>query len=233
MYDDGSYIPGHRWWWIQSDGNLGGCFTARTLPIDFTELNKWCIENGIDTPWTEDVELEYSVPVALGGGENVNNVNNEELKMEIVTLEYVIKYGEKKECVVLYFKDKESAEKYKREIEDDPNITFEDDAIGYQYYNAGEWYSEINDMIINQAWGRLNPPVAPGTERVVERVVERDPEFYKVRYTNRNNNTIVCKLLRSEDEMKDYIVKALNVTVSLVTVVKMSLDQLVEEYENA
>ena len=55
---NGSYIPGHRWWWIQSDGNLGGCFTARTLPIDFTELNKWCNENGIDTPWTEDVELE-------------------------------------------------------------------------------------------------------------------------------------------------------------------------------
>ncbi|MBF1392500.1 MAG: hypothetical protein HXN28_08000 [Prevotella histicola] len=22
---NGSYIPGHRWWWIQSDGNLGGC----------------------------------------------------------------------------------------------------------------------------------------------------------------------------------------------------------------
>lgn len=57
-YENGSYIPGHRWWWIQSDGNLGGCFTARTLPIDFTELNKWCIENGMDTPWTEDVELE-------------------------------------------------------------------------------------------------------------------------------------------------------------------------------
>lgn len=58
MYNNGSYMPGHRWWWIQSDGNLGGCFTARTLPIDFTELNKWCIENGIDMPWTEDVELE-------------------------------------------------------------------------------------------------------------------------------------------------------------------------------
>lgn len=57
-YDNGSYIPGHRWWWIQSDGNLGGCFNARALPIDFAELNKWCIENGKDTPWTEDVELE-------------------------------------------------------------------------------------------------------------------------------------------------------------------------------
>lgn len=42
--------------------------------------------------------------------------------MEIVTLEYVVKYGDKKECVVLYFKDKQSAEKYKREIEDDQNI---------------------------------------------------------------------------------------------------------------
>lgn len=150
--------------------------------------------------------------------------------MEIVTLEYVIKYGEKKECVVLYFRDKESAEEYKDSLEGDPNITFEDDAIGYQYYNAGEWYSEINDMIVDQAWGRLNPSVA-SVERVVEeRVVE--PEFYKVKYVNHNNMN-VCKLLRSEDEMKDYIVKALDVAVSLVTVVKMSLDQLVEEYENA
>lgn len=150
--------------------------------------------------------------------------------MEIVTLEYVIKYGEKKECVVLYFRDKESAEEYKDNLEGDPNITFEDDAIGYQYYNAGEWYSEINDMIVDQAWGRLNPSVA-SVERVVEeRVVE--PEFYKVKYVNHNNMN-VCKLLRSEDEMKDYIVKALDVAVSLVTVIKMSLDQLVEEYENA
>lgn len=57
-YENGSYMVGHRWWWIQDDGNLGGCFNARTLPIDFTELNKWCIENGMDMPWTEDVELE-------------------------------------------------------------------------------------------------------------------------------------------------------------------------------
>lgn len=150
--------------------------------------------------------------------------------MEIVTLEYVVKYGDKKECVVLYFKDKQSAEKYKQEIEDDTNITFEDDAVGFQYYNDDEWYSEINDMIVDQAWGRLNPSVA-SVERVVEeRVVE--PEFYKVKYVNHNNMN-VCKLLRSEDEMKDYIVKALDVAVSLVTVVKMSLDQLVEEYENA
>lgn len=154
--------------------------------------------------------------------------------MEIVTLEYVVKYGDKKECVVLYFKDKESAEKYKKEnLEDDPNIILEDDAIGISYYYHDDWYNEINEMAVDKAWSRLNPPVAPGTERVVERVVERDPEFYKVRYTNRNNNTIVCKLLRSEDEMKDYIVKALGVSVSLVTVNKMSLDQLVEEYENA
>lgn len=47
--------------------------------------------------------------------------------MEIVTLEYVIKYGEKKECVVLYFRDKESAEEYKDNLEGDPNITFEDE----------------------------------------------------------------------------------------------------------
>lgn len=152
--------------------------------------------------------------------------------MEIVTLEYVVKYGDKKECVVLYFKDKESAEEYKDNLEGDPNITFEDDAIGYQYYNAGEWYSEINDMIVDQAWGRLNPPVAPGTERVVERVVEREPEFFKVVYFN-HFNVRTCRLLRSEDELKDYMVKVVKVAVGAVEVIKMSLDQLVEEYENA
>lgn len=151
--------------------------------------------------------------------------------MEIVTLEYTIKYGDKKECVVLYFKDKESAEEYKDNLEGDPNITFEDDAIGYQYYNAGEWYSEINDTIIDQAWSRLNPPVAPGTERVVEeRVVE--PEFFKVVYFN-HFNVRTCRLLRSEDELKDYMVKVMKVAVGAVEVIKMSLDQLVEEYENA
>lgn len=151
--------------------------------------------------------------------------------MEIVTLEYVIKYGEKKECVVLYFRDKESAEEYKDNLEGDPNITFEDDAIGYQYYNAGEWYSEINDMIVDQAWGRLNPSVA-SVERVVERVVEREPEFYKVVYFN-HFNVRTCRLLRSEDELKDYMVKVIGVAVGPVEVLKMSLDQLVEEYENA
>lgn len=55
---NGSYMPGHRWRWIGADGNLNGCFNARMLPIDFGELNKWCIENGMDMPWTEDVELE-------------------------------------------------------------------------------------------------------------------------------------------------------------------------------
>lgn len=151
--------------------------------------------------------------------------------MEIVTLEYVVKYGGKKESVVLYFKDKESAEEYKDNLEGDPNITFEDDAIGYQYYNAGEWYSEINDMIVDQAWGRLNPPVAPGTERVVEeRVVE--PEFFKVVYFN-HFNVRTCRLLRSEDKLKDYMVKVMEVAVGAVEVIKMSLDQLVGEYENA
>lgn len=138
----------------------------------------------------------------------------------------------KKECVVLYFKDKESAEEYKDNLEGDPNITFEDDAIGYQYYNAGEWYSEINDMIVDQAWGRLNPPDAPGTERMVERVVEREPEFFKVVYFN-HFNVRTCRLLRSEDALKDYVVKVMKVAVGAVEVIKMSLDQLVEEYENA
>lgn len=155
--------------------------------------------------------------------------------MEIVTLEYVVKYGDKKECVVLYFKDKESAEEYKDNLEGDPNITFEDDAIGYQYYNAGEWYSEINDMIVDQAWARLNPPpAAPGTERVVERIVEREiePDFYKVVYIN-HFNVRTCRLLRSEGALKDYMAKVMAVAVGPVEVLKMSLDQLVEEYENA
>lgn len=150
--------------------------------------------------------------------------------MEIVTLEYVIKYGDKKECVVLYFRDKESAEEHRRELEGDPNITFEDDAIGYQYYNASEWYGEINDMIIDQAWARLNPP-APVTERVVEREVV-EPEFFKVVYFN-HFNVRTCKLLRSAGALKDYMAKVMEVAVGAVEVTKVSLDQLVEEYENA
>lgn len=151
--------------------------------------------------------------------------------MKIVTLEYVVKYGDKKECVVLYFKDKESAEKYKDNLEGDPNITFEDDAIGYQYYNAGEWYSEINDMIVDQTWARLNPPASPSTERVVEECMV-EPEFFKVVYFNRFN-VRTCRLLRSADELKDYMVKVMKVAVGAVEVIKMSLDQLVEEYEDA
>lgn len=154
--------------------------------------------------------------------------------MEIVTLEYVVKYGDKKECVVLYFKDKESAEEYKDNLEGDPNITFEDDAIGYQYYNAGEWYSEINDMIVDQTWARLNPPVAPGTERVVERIVERvvEPSFYRVRYYD-HINAYTCKILRSEDELKDYMVQALKITAKPIEVTYMSLDRVIEALENA
>lgn len=136
---------------------------------------------------------------------------------------------------MLYFKDKESAEKYKKEyLEDDPHITFEDDAVGFQYYNDDEWYGEINDMIVDQAWKGLNPPVAPGTERVVERIVERvvEPDFYKVVYIN-HFNVRTCRLLRSEDALKDYMVKVMEVAVGPVEVLKMSLDQLVEEYENA
>lgn len=153
--------------------------------------------------------------------------------MEIVTLEYVVKYGDKKESIVLYFQDKESAEEHKRELEGDPNITFEDDAIGYQYYNAGEWYGEINDMIVDQAWKRLNPPVE-SAERVVERVVKRvvEPDFFKVVYFN-HFNVRTCRLLRSEDALKDYMVKVMEVAVGAVEVTKVSLDQLVEEYENA
>lgn len=148
--------------------------------------------------------------------------------MELVTLEYTHKYGDKKEGVVLYFKDKQSAEEYKfNQLEGDPNITLEDDCIGYQYYTDNDFWEEINNLVIDHTWARLNPNVP---ERVVERVVE--PDFYKVKYVNHNNMN-VCKLLRSQDEMKDYMAKAIDVAVGPVSVVKMSLDQLVEEYENA
>ena len=154
--------------------------------------------------------------------------------MEIVTLEYIQKFNDKKEGIVLYFKDKESAERYKKmNLENDQNIILEDDCIGYQYYNDDDWYNEMNELIVDSAWARLNPSM-PEAERVVERVVERivEPDFYKVRYVNHNNMN-VCKLLRSEDEMKDYMVKAIAVAVGPVTVIRMSLDQLVEAYENA
>lgn len=149
--------------------------------------------------------------------------------MEIVTLEYVHKYGDKKECVVLYFKDKRSAEEYKdRQLDGDPSITMEDDAIGYQYYNDNDFFEEINNLIIDNTWSKLNP----SAERVVERTVVVEPDFYKVRYVNHNNMN-VCKLLRSEEETKEYMMKAIDVAVGPVSIVKMSLDQLVEEYENA
>lgn len=56
--ENGTYVEGHRWWWIQDDGNIGGSFSVYTLPIDFDLLNNWCIEKGMDTPWTEVDELE-------------------------------------------------------------------------------------------------------------------------------------------------------------------------------
>lgn len=150
--------------------------------------------------------------------------------MELVTLEYTHKYGDKKEGVVLYFKDKQSAEEYKfNQLEGDPNITLEDDCIGYQYYTDNDFWEEINNLVIDRTWARLNPNVP---ERVVERTVVVEPEFYKVKYVNHNNMN-VCKLLRSQDEMKDYMAKALDVAVGPISVIKMSLDQLVEEYENA
>nr|DAK11909.1 MAG TPA: hypothetical protein [Caudoviricetes sp.] len=155
--------------------------------------------------------------------------------MEIVTLEYTIKYGDKKECVVLYFKDKESAEKYKKEnLEDDPNITLEEDAIGISYYYHDDWYNEINEMAVDKAWSRLNPPVTPGAERVVERVVEKvvEPSFYRVRYYD-HINAYTCKILRSEDELKDYMVKALKITAKPIEVTYMSLDRIIEAIENA
>lgn len=148
--------------------------------------------------------------------------------MELVTLEYTHKYGDKKEGVVLYFKDKQSAEEYKfNQLEGDPNITLEDDCIGYQYYTDNDFWEEINNLVIDRTWARLNPNVP---ERVVERMVE--PTFYEVKYTDISDK-IKRKLLRSQDEMKEYMAKVIDAAVGPATVIKMSLDQLVEKYENA
>lgn len=152
--------------------------------------------------------------------------------MEIITLEYTHKYGDKKEGVVLYFKDKESAEEYKsNQLEGDPNITLEDDCIGYQYYTDNDFWEEINNLVIDRTWARLNPNVP---ERVVERTVERvvEPSFYRVRYYD-HINVYTCKILRSEDELKDYMVKALRVTAKPIEVTYMSLDRIIEALENA
>lgn len=88
-------------------------------------------------------------------------------------------------------------------------------------------------MIVDQAWGRLNPPVE-SAERVVERVVEKvvEPSFYRVRYYD-HINAYTCKILRSEDELKDYMVQALKITAKPIEVTYMSLDRVIEALENA
>lgn len=156
--------------------------------------------------------------------------------MEICTLEFVKTAGPRKESVVLYFKDRQAAEKYKEEyLDNQSDIIIEDDAIGFQYYNDGEFWSEINDILMDLAWRRLAPsgPAEPRVEvQVKTREVIVEPDFYRVKYIN-HNDMRVCKMLRSEDEMKDYMVKAIGVAVGPIEVLRMSLDQLVEEYENA
>lgn len=153
--------------------------------------------------------------------------------MEICTLEFVKVAGQNKESVVLYFKDRQAAEKYKEEyLDGQPDVIIEDDAIGFQYYNDGEFWSEINDMMMDNVWRRLAPQPPSGEVRVETREVVVEPDFYRVKYIN-HNDMRVCKMLRSEDEMKDYMVKALGVAVGPIEVLRMSLDQLVEEYENA
>lgn len=146
--------------------------------------------------------------------------------MEICTLEFVKTAGPRKEGVVLYFKDRQAAEKYKEEyLDGQPDVIIEDDAIGFQYYNDGEFWSEINDILVDHAWRRL-APTQPSREVIVE------PDFYRVKYINHNNMS-VCKLTRSKEEMNDYMVKAIGVAIGPIEVLRMSLDQLVEEYENA
>lgn len=145
--------------------------------------------------------------------------------MEICTLEFVKTAGPRKEGVVLYFKDRQAAEKYKEEyLDNQSDVIIEDDAIGFQYYNDNEFWSEINDILVDHAWRRLAPQ--PPSEVIVE------PDFYRVKYINHNNMS-VCKLTRSKEEMNDYMVKAIGVAVGPIEVLRMSLDQLVEEYENA
>lgn len=152
--------------------------------------------------------------------------------MEICTLEFVKTAGPRKEGVVLYFKDRQAAEKYKEEhLDGQPDVIIEDDAIGFQYYNDGEFWSEINDILMDHAWRRLAPQ-PPSEVRVETREVIVEPDFYRVKYINHNNMS-VCKLTRSKEEMNDYMVKAIGVAVGPIEVLRMSLDQLVEEYENA
>ena len=153
--------------------------------------------------------------------------------MEICTLEFVKVAGQNKESVVLYFKDRQAAEEYKKEyLDGQPDVIIEDDAIGFQYYNDREFWSEINDILLDHAWRRMAPQPPSGEVRVETREVVVEPDFYRVEYVN-HNDMRVCKMLRSEDEMKDYMVKALGVAVGPIEVLRMSLDQLVEEYENA
>lgn len=158
--------------------------------------------------------------------------------MEICTLEFVKVAGQNKESVVLYFKDRQAAEKYKEEyLDGQPDVIIEDDAIGFQYYNDGEFWSEINDILVDHAWRRLAPQPPSSEVRVETRVETREvfvePDLYRVKYNLNHNNMSVCKMLRSEDEMKDYMVKAIGVAVGPIEVLRMSLDQLFEEYENA
>lgn len=152
--------------------------------------------------------------------------------MEICTLEFVKVVGQNKESVVLYFKDRQAAEEYKKEyLDGQPDVIIEDDAIGFQYYNDREFWSEINDILLDHAWRRMAPQPPSGEVRVETREVVVEPDFYRVKYIN-HINVSVRKVLRSEDKMKDYMIKALRVAVGPIEVLRMSLDQLVEEYEN-
>lgn len=152
--------------------------------------------------------------------------------MEICTLEFVKVAGPRKESVVLYFKDRQAAEKYKEEyLDGQSDVIIEDDAIGFQYYNDGEFWSEINDILVDNAWRRLAPQ-PPSEVRVETREVIVEPDFYRVKYINHNNMS-VCKLLRSVEDAKNYMADIIDLAVGPVTIVKMSLNQLVEEYENA
>lgn len=153
--------------------------------------------------------------------------------MEICTLEFVKVAGQNKESVVLYFKDRQAAEKYKEEyLDGQPDVIIEDDTIGFQYYNDGEFWSEINDMMMDNVWRRLAPQPPSGEVRVETREVIVEPDFYRVKYIN-HINVSVRKVLRSKEEMNDYMDKAIGVAVGPIEVLRMSLDQLVEEYENA
>ena len=145
--------------------------------------------------------------------------------MEICTLEFVKTWGPRKESVVLYFKDRQAAEDYKAEyLDNEEDVILEDDAIGFQYFRDEEFWSEINDNIMDNAMRRLSPP----------RVQTIEPTFYQVRWVD-NDNESRCKMHTKKGEALDHVAKLLDdgESVNGIYIEEVSLERMVEMIENA